>query len=452
MAQNSPAASSPSQKRQAAIVLAALYAGYLLSFGDRVIFGMALKPIKHTLQLSDSELGLLSGVAFAVSYAVFSPVGGYIVDRARRTVILAGAVTFWSVATFATAFATTFLGMGFARCGVGAGEALLHPLAVSLLGDTVPPKARPRAFSLYMSAGAIGAVVAQILGGLLILRLTAAGRIDVPILGALEPWQGLFVGAAIPGVLLAALIIVFMKEPRRSPAPPLSVKTSHSGWSFLKAHPKAAFALFVGISTVQMGAYTFTTWSVLVFQRVYGLTAGHAAFWIACTGGVATLVGCLLAGNLITALRNRGHIDAPFQVGAIAAIGFATMASVALMAPTATVALCILPFATFWSYMPSVAAYSAMGDVLPSPIRARLAGLHTLTNGIISNSLGPYLAGAFSDHFFPQNDGIRWALIATICLASTLGVIILAIGRCDYRTLAAAARVEAATASDEVLS
>ena len=423
---------------QAGTILALLYVGYLLSFADRVIFGLALKPIKQTLALSDSQLGLLAGVAFAASYALFSPLGGFIVDRARRTVILASSVAFWSAATFATALMTTFTGMGLARTGVGAGEALLHPLAVSLLGDTVPAERRPRAFSLYMSAGAVGAIAAQVLGGLLVLYLAKHDVLRLPLIGEFEPWQGLFMAAAIPGLLLAAAVLTLMREPQRTAAPPAQKREAHSGVLFLRRYPYLALAIFAGIATIQMGAYTFTTWVILFFERVHDLDAGRAALWIAGTGGISALVGCLLAGNMIIALKARGYRDAPLLLAIAAAIGFAGFGSAALAMPNVWLALLLLPLATFWSYIPSVAAFSAMGEVLPPPIRARLAGIHTLANGIIANSLGPYLAGAFSDHFFPGNDGIRWALVTTMAIAAAVGIVLVSIGRADYRALISA--------------
>jgi MFS family permease len=428
------------QSSQARTILVLLYLGYLLSFGDRVIFGLALKPIKATLHLSDSQLGLLSGVAFAASYALFSPLGGLLIDRVRRKLVMAGAVTFWSLATFATAFAGSFITLGLSRAGVGIGESLLHPLAVSLLGDTVPRERRPRAFAVYMSAGAVGSMAAMLLGGLLIQHLTKQGQMSLPVIGAIAPWQGLFMGAAMPGLLLAVVIIIVMREPRREIMPDTSaddLSEKRSGMAFLRANPRFGLALFAGISMAQMGAYTLTTWNILFFERVHGWTGAQSAIVLAATSGVATLVGCLLSGRLIVALKTRGHADAPLLVAIGAAILFATFGCLALAMPDPRLTVAVLPLAAFWGYVPSVAGFSAMGEALPAAIRARLAGLHTLANGLITNSLGPYLAGAFSDHLFPERHGLRWALMLTLVVAGVLGSILIAQGRPAYRRLVA---------------
>lgn len=426
------------RRQEGTVVLVLLYLGYLLSFADRVIFGLTIKPIKAALGLSDLQIGLLTGLAFAAAYALFSPLGGWIVDRNPRKLMLAAAVAVWSAATFGTAFAATFVTMALVRAAVGVGESLLHPIAVPLIGDTVDAERRPRAFSVYMSAGAVGSIVALLGGGLLVRGLTGTGGLEIPFVGTVAPWQGLFIGAALPGFVLALAVLLVMREPRREAlasanhdAPPLG------GTAFIRAHPRFSAALFIGISATQMGAYTLATWNIPYFERVHGWTGAHAAIALALTSGIATLVGCLAAGRIIVALRRRGHSDAPLLLALVSAVLFPLFGTVALMMPTPGLTLAILPLAAFWGYVPSVAGFSMMGEAIPAPVRARLAGLHTLANGLIANSLGPFLVGALSDRVFPQGGGLRWALIVTLLLAGVTGAAMIAQGRRGYRLLVA---------------
>lgn len=427
--------------RQARMILVLLYLGYLLSFADRVIFGLVLKPIKASLGLTDSQLGLLSGIAFALSYAVLSPLAGLAVDRWSRRNLMAGAVGFWSLMTAATATATSFLAMGVARAGVGAGEAFLHPLAVSLVSDTVPLKKRARAFGFYMSAGAVGSMIALLFGGALIGSLTKAGTFSLPLLGTLEPWEGLFLAAALPGLGLAIFILIAMREPLRHlqtvdgnaatepdlPAP--------SATAFLRANPRVAWALFGGISLLQMAAYSMTTWRVAFFERVFDWGAAKSGFWLGAVGGPVTILGCIVAGRLIGWLRTRGYADAPFRICLYSGILFALSSVLSLLAPTPGWSVALGCGAYFCAYIPSVAGFSAMGEILPPGTRARLAGLHTLANGLISNSLGPFLVGWLSDTFFPQAHGLRFALLTTVLLADLLGFASLWFALAAYRRL-----------------
>jgi len=413
-------------------ILSLLYFGYLLSFADRVIFGLVIKPIKMTMHLSDTRIGLLSGAAFALSYALFSPAGGWLVDRRSRKWIMVFAISFWSAATFATGTAFSFISMALARVGVGAGEGLLHPLSVSLIGDTVPAQRRPRAFATYMSAASLGSIFAMTLGGMLIGRLMHTHGFSLPVLGKLAPWQGLFFAAAIPGFVLAIVVALVMREPPRTTQAPTDT-SPEKAVSFLKRYPQASVALFIGISVIQMGTITLSTWNINFYERVHHWDATKAALVTASTGGLLGLVGCLLAGPMIGWLRRRGHADAPLIVCLIAALAHTTFAVAGLLAPTPVIAMCIFPFASFWSAAPSVAGFSAIGEAVPPAVRARLAGLHTFGNGIFSNSLGPFLVGVLSDRLFHQADGLRYALVCTEVLAGVVGAAAVTFGMKQFR-------------------
>jgi MFS family permease len=434
---------SPGAAREARAILTFLYLGYLLSFADRVIFGMVLKPIKATLGFSDSQLGLLAGLAFALSYAVFSPLAGWFVDRRPRKQMMAIAVAFWSLMTLATGFAGSFLTMGLARLGVGAGEAFLHPLSVSLVSDTVEPRRRARAFAVYLSAGALGSAIALLFGGLLIRRLLKLGHISLPVLGAVQPWQALFVAAAVPGFLLALAILAAMREPPRLGATHVAGGENGSAVGFLKANPRLCWAIFGGISFLQMAAYTMTTWKIVFFERVHGWSAAEAGVWLGAAGGGASLVGCLAGGRLIGWLRRRGYADAPLRLCVASGVCYAVFSVLGLLAPTPHLAIGLFVGSLFWSYVPSVAGFTAMGEILPVDVRARLAGLHTFANGLISNSLGPFLVGLFSDRLFPQATGIRYAMVATVVIAAVLGLASVISGLAPYRRRFATAAPEA---------
>ena len=112
----------PGQGRQATVTLALLFASLILSYADRAVFALSLRPSKAALALSDSQLGLLSGLAFAASYAVFSPLAGWLGDRYSRKRVLLAAIAAWSLATVATAFADSFATMFLARSFVGMGR------------------------------------------------------------------------------------------------------------------------------------------------------------------------------------------------------------------------------------------------------------------------------------------------------------------------------------------
>lgn len=406
-------------------VISLLYFGYLLSFIDRIVFGIVMKPAKAALGFTDAQLGLLAGAAFAVSYAVASPLGGWLVDRLDRRRLMAAAIAFWSCATFLSGLASSFLAFAVLRAAVGVGESVFSPLAFSLISDAIPRGRRAGAFGLYLSAGALGTITAYLFGGVALSLLAGpSGAYDtasvaLPVLGHLEPWRCVFLLAALPGLLLALLVLLKLGVPAREAGPGSPAFSQERVAAFLRRHWRLLAGMSVGLAVAQLGPFTALTWNVVFFQRVHGWDLSKAAAVLGVTGGVSALLGCIAGGPIINAVRRRGFVDAPLRVGLAASVIYTALATLGFLAPSPVLAVVALALASFWGYMPSVAIYSALADVLPAGARGRFAGFNTLVIGIITNSIGPFLVGFLNDRIFPHQDGIRLSLVATL-LASML--------------------------------
>ena len=194
--------------------LGILIVAYTFSYLDRQALTLLVGPIRKSLDISDTQLSLLHGFAFAIFYTVLGLPLGRLVDQQRRTTIIAAGVAVWSIMTVFCGLARNFTQMFLARIGVGVGEAALMPGAYSLISDYFPPHSRPIALSLYLSAIYVGAGLATIIGGTIIAIMPA---IDAPIVGHLEPWQGVFIVIGLPGLLIA-LWVLTMREPQRTGA------------------------------------------------------------------------------------------------------------------------------------------------------------------------------------------------------------------------------------------
>ncbi len=407
-------------------VISLLYVGYLLSFIDRIVFGIVMKPAKAALGFTDAQLGLLAGAAFAVTYAVASPLGGWLVDRLDRRRLMAAAIAFWSYATFLSGLASSFMAFALLRAAVGMGEAVFNPLSFSLISDAVPRGRRAGAFGVYLSAGALGTITAYLFGSVA-LRLLAgpsgaygAASVAVPLLGHLAPWRCVFLLAALPGLLLAVVVLLKLSVPARDGAEPGSPTFSQERVAaFLRRHWRLLAGMSVGLAVAQLGPFTALTWNVVFFQRVHSWDLSKAAAVLGLTGGVAALLGCLAGGPIINAVRRRGFSEAPLRVGLAASIIYTVLATLAFLTPSPLLAVVALALASFWGYMPSVAIYAAMADVLPAGARGRFAGFNTLVIGVVTNSIGPFLVGFLNDRLFPHPNGIRLSLVATLA-ASTL--------------------------------
>ncbi len=414
--------STASSRRQATLILTLLYASLVLSYVDRAVFALSLKPIKEALALSDSQLGLLSGVAFAASYALLSPVAGRLGDRWSRKAVLMMAVSFWSLATVATAFSGHFWSMVAARACVGAGEAAVMPLAVSLLSDTRPePVRRHRAFSAFLSAGIVGNMSGLLFGGA-VMR-------SAPRIAGLAAWQGVFVVAGAAGLLLILAIGVLMVDPPHA-TPSTAARTGTR--IFVRDHAGLMVTLYGGVALLQAGLISTLGWILIVLERTHGWSAGEAGVRFALTGGVAAIIGAFATGPMIRHVEARGSVTAPLTVCLATSACFAVAVALGAVATSPMLSLTLIAVGFFFALAPTACAFAVMAEALPSPIRAGLAGLNTLFNAVLCNSLAVFLVGALSDHVFHAPAGVAQSLAIVNLLTFALGAVVTLAGRRGY--------------------
>src|SRR5262245_26194567 len=187
---------------------------YTFSYIDRQILAFLVGPLKHDMHISDTEIGLLQGLAFAMFYAFFGLPMGMLADRfSRRNIILAGLVV-WSMMTALSGVAPSYWELALARMGVGVGEAVINPCALSMIADYFPKERLSLALSVYMMGIQIGAGLAMIIGGVVAQAVANMPPIEIAGYGAVAPWRLTFVIVGVPSLLIA-LILATVKEPPR---------------------------------------------------------------------------------------------------------------------------------------------------------------------------------------------------------------------------------------------
>lgn len=188
---------------------------YIFSFVDRQILALMIEPIKRDLQLSDTQFSLLHGLAFSLFYAFMGIPIALLADRYSRPRIIAIGVAFWSLATAACGLSKNFGQMFLARIGVGVGEAALSPATYSMLSDMFPRHKLGRAVGIYSIGSFIGGGLAFLIGGYVIDLLKSVDSVRLPGVGELRPWQVTFFIVGLPGVLVALLILLTVRDPQR---------------------------------------------------------------------------------------------------------------------------------------------------------------------------------------------------------------------------------------------
>ena len=399
-----PAVEYPSAGR-AWYMVCLLTIAYVVSFVDRSILGLLIDPIKADLGLSDFQIGLLLGPAFAIFYATMGLPLGYLADRRRRTWIVAAGITLWSAATALSGLARNFGQLFIARMSVGVGEATLSPCAMSLISDSYPEERRGKPIALYSSAISLGSGLAALLGAAVLAWVGSEQKIDWPLVGALSGWQTAFLVVGLPGVLLGALFLL-VREPRR-----IGVGASgHLGHMFIHiGRHGAVFACFLSVFCVMTTIAYSHGWLAVMFARTYGWSVEDFAF----AYGIALLIVGPLSVNIAGALSDRytsrGHRDAPMRIAlfglalgvppcvvgplldnAWAAFGMLTLGNVGLAFVTATSVTALLP-------------------ISPPRIRAQVVALYYMAISLAGLMLGPTLVGALNDMVFGV-DGVRYSV------------------------------------------
>ena len=187
---------------------------YILSFVDRYILGLLIEPIKADLGLTDTQIGLLLGFAFAIFYATMGLPLGYLADRKRGHGWLLQELQFGQRQA-ASGLVKNFIQLFIARMTVGAGEATLSPCAMSMISDSFPPEKRGKPIAFYTAALSLGAGIASLIGAGVINWAKSEPNLSFPLVGEVAPWQFTFLVVGLPGLLLAVLFL-FMREPKKN--------------------------------------------------------------------------------------------------------------------------------------------------------------------------------------------------------------------------------------------
>lgn len=384
-----------------AYVLFILVVVYTFNFIDRQIIGILAVPIKADLGLSDTELGLMGGLAFALFYTGLGIPVALLADRLSRTWIMTIALTLWSVMTAACGLATNFWQLFLARVGVGVGEAGGVAPAYSLIADFFPPAQRARAMSVYSFGIPIGSALGIVFGG---------------VIASLIDWRIAFFAVGLAGLLIAPIFRLTIKEPprgrfdrQRGPvgAPALRPILRH-----LATKP-SFWMLSLGASCSSMMGYGMFFWLPSFFVRSFALTLLNASLFF----GTILLIGGL-AG-----IWTGGWLGDRF--GRTNRAQFAIIPAVAFVATIPFYILGILSSSLLLSFfvllVPVALGLVWLGPVIATiqhlvqpSMRATASAVFLFINNLIGIGLGTYAIGAISDALTATfgADSLRYSILA----------------------------------------
>ncbi|MGE6917032.1 spinster family MFS transporter [Achromobacter kerstersii] len=411
---------------------------YIFSFVDRQILALMIEPIKHDLQLSDTQFSLLHGLAFSLFYAVMGIPIALLADRYSRPKIIAIGVAFWSLATAACGLSRNFAHMFLARIGVGVGEAALSPATYSMLSDMFPRDKLGRAVGIYSIGSFIGGGMAFLIGGYVINLLKSVDSVVVPWIGAMRPWQVTFFIVGLPGLLVALLILLTVRDPqrlglRRSADGQAKKPTIRDTFRFLGRHRRTFFCHYLGFSFYAMVLFALLGWTPAFYMRKFGMSPVDVGYMLGVVVLVANTAGVFCGGWLMDALAKRGYRDAPLRAGVIGAVGMALPAVAFTQVDSVGVSVALLLPAMFFASFPMPTSTAAMQILPPNQIRAQVSALFLLISNLIGLGLGTTAVALLTDRLFKSPGAVGQSLSLLIGGATVLCVVLLAAGCSSYR-------------------
>ena len=386
-------------------VLWLLVVVYIFNFLDRQIVTILAEPIKNDLGLNDTQIGLMTGLAFAIFYTVLGIPIARLADRANRVNIISIALVVWSGMTALCGAAQNFGQMLAARIGVGVGEAGCSPPAHSLIADYFPPDQRSSALSIY----ALGIPIGGILG------LLAGGWI-----AEFWGWRVAFFVVGVPGILLAVVVKMTLLEPIRgmsdsvqqakSEQPPLgtTLKTLLGNRTLVHIAMGGALTSFVG--------YGLGQWLPAYFMRWHGMGIGETATYFGLVLGVASAIGTVLGGTLADKLAKRDIRMYTWLPAAGVLFAFPFYVA-AMLSGNPYVAIAILVVPSLLNSLWLGPSFGTIQNLAPMQMRALASAMLLFILNIIGLGFGPFLVGVLSDLLSGSfgEESLRWAiLIATV--------------------------------------
>jgi predicted MFS family arabinose efflux permease len=390
-------------------ILGVLFLVSMFNYIDRTILSILQVPIKKDLGLSDTQLGLLTGLSFAIFYTTLSLPLARWADRTVRKRVIAAALAVWSSMTALTGVATSFWTLVLLRIGVAAGEAGSIPASHSMVADLYPTTTRATAMAILGLSLPLGIMLGFLSAGFLAQTLG---------------WRASFAVIGVAGVLIAPLVLWTVREPARGRFD-TRVQDGEAPVGFLQAlrqlwRLRCYRYLVAGAALHAYAWYSVTNWSAPFYVRVHGMSIGEVSVYLALANGIGGGIGIYLGGKLSDVLGNRDE-RLRVRVLTFAGLIFVPLALAQhlvegrfLSLAIGAAAFTLLPF----YYGPVV----AVPQMLVTPnMRALTSAVTLLVTNLVGLGLGPAVTGFISDtlmkHYGMAQDSLRYAICSAVLMS-----------------------------------
>jgi MFS family permease len=415
----------------------------VVGFIDRQIINLLVEDIKADLDLTDTQISLLQGLAFALFYTLMAVPLGRLADTSNRRWIVTIGIVIWSAAAALGGLARSFWQLFATRAVIGVGEATLTPSGFSMLADLFRPQRLSLALSVFTASSFAGSGVAGLAGGAIIAYLTTHGVESVPLMGGLSVWQAAFVLAALPGFLVAIVFFFTVREPERRASTRNAAATADAEKprfrevaQFVRSNIGVFGAVFGGVSLLAAVQFSMGAWVPAFFMRNYGWSPSEIGYaygtiFLFCgTGGV------LAGGWLAYFFQSRGKSDGHLRTALISALATLPFVAAFPFVGSAHASLALLAPAVFFGTIAFGAGPALIPVISPPRMRGLLVALYLLIANILGQAGGPWFVAMFTDSVFGDPKRVGWSLAVSGTVLLVLGAFLIWRGFAGIRRFA----------------
>ena len=413
-------------------VIVLLFA-YVLSFVDRIIMSLLVVPIKADLNATDTQMGLLMGLAFAIFYTLVGIPIARLSDVKSRKFIVSAAILLWSLMTAACGLSKSFFQLFLARVGVGVGEAALSPAAYSIITDSFPKEKLGRAISVYQSGALFGGGLAFIIGSKVIHYIMKSDTAVLPLIGPVQAWQMAFVLVGLPGVFMA-LMMLTVREPSRTGigkdlAEFVSIKEAVS---FIREKWKVYLSIFFGFAILATPITSTITWLPTYLQRVHGMSVVESGQDLGLILFFLSSSGVFFGGWLVDYLNRKQYKDSYFRIGLICTILPVPLTLLVTTLSNLDATMLLLCPWIFLISIPIAIGPIALQAITPNQLRAQITAVYMLFLNLLTALLGPTGIGFITDYLFQDEGAIGQSMMVINLISAPLAFTALSFGLYHY--------------------
>jgi len=382
----------------------------MLAQVDRNVISLMVQPMKRDLDLSDTQVSLLIGLAFTFFYVIVGPPMARVADRGFRRSVVAGSLAVWSGATAMCGLAQNFWQLFFSRAVIGGAESASSPASLSMIADVIPRDKLPRAYAIYNAGFMGGGAIALAAGGMLLGAFAGVEPIHVPGIGVIRNWQIVFIILGLPGLLVAAVIMLTVPEPQRRRGHRPKGYPLREVVGFIVANRAMHLPLLIGILINSLQTFGTVAWIPAFYERTYGWGPAIAGPLLGMVNMVSALTG-LFAGAWLAERLGKRRDDANIRMLFLANFLSIPFLIAGPLMPTAWLALGVGALGGAIGAMGGAGYNSALQLSTPNAMRGQINALYLFMIAAIGGAFGPLLIALLTDYVAGSEEDLRYVLV-----------------------------------------